>query len=183
MEFKTITIEQRPMYVIDNAVTEEEVHDFYNLVTNLSFTRTERDNRGDAHCIFNAEFIPEKVETSLRVGVVARQLLQKFFPDSEYLLQRSYINMSHYGDMAYPHRDCALSAKDVTVLYYANKDWDYRWGGETIFYENHESENIVMPKPGRFLIFPGFIEHKGAVPTRECVSSRFTFAFKYKERQ
>lgn len=182
MNFKTITIERQSMYVIDDAVTQNELNDFHALVSNLSFTRTERDNSGDQHCIFNAEFIPEKVESSLRVGVVARKLLQDFCPENEYVLRRSYINMSHYGDMAYPHRDCALEGKDMTILYYVNKEWDYRWGGETIFYANHESQNIVMPKPGRFLIFPGYIEHKGAVPTRECVNSRFTFALKYRQK-
>jgi Rps23 Pro-64 3,4-dihydroxylase Tpa1-like proline 4-hydroxylase len=89
--------------------------------------------------------------------------------------------VSSYGDVAYPHRDCAIERDDITVLYYVNKDWHYKYGGETIFYEKKDSKLALLPKPGRFVIFPGSIEHMGSVCSRICKETRITLALKYVE--
>jgi hypothetical protein len=60
-----------------------------------------------------------------------------------------------------------------------NKKWDYKWGGETIFYEEKDTRMAVLPRPGRIVIFPGRVEHIGTIPTRICTQSRLTLALKY----
>ena len=180
MKLRTETLCNADIFIIDNTVEDSEVQNFYNLVKSLSFTRTEKDDKDDKFPIFSVDFIPQKVQSGTVIGRKAHELLNQFYPDNQLKLSRSYINMSHFGDMEYPHRDCLIDENDITVLYYVNTYWDYTWGGETVFYEDKEPKTLVLPFPGRFVIFPGNIEHLGSVPTRDCSQSRFSFALKYK---
>lgn len=172
-------IDKKKIHVIDGAVAEPDVKEFFNFVSGLSFRRNERDHDGDLYPIFSVDFKPDFMEETA-IGNIAAKLLQRIYPESCFQLFRSYINMSHYGDLEYPHRDCAVKGTDVTVLYYVNLKWDYQWGGETMFYEGGDTRLAVLPKSGRFLIFPGSIEHIGSVPSRACNESRFSLAMKYK---
>jgi len=183
MKVRTERIDNNEIYVIDHTVEPEDIEKFYALVKSLSYSRNEKDDEKDKFPIFSVDFVPEKVEGSTVIGKMARQLLSEFYPDQDFFLSRSYINMSHYGDMEYPHRDCPEQANDITILYYVNNHWDYTWGGETVFYEEKDPKILVLPAPGRFVIFPGRVEHLGSIPTRDCNQSRFSFALKYKPGQ
>ncbi len=179
MDIRKEVLEEKDIFIVDQAIQPEEVESFYDITTNLDFRRQERSNDKDQYPIFSVDFIPDRFEQEMPIGIKARQLLEDLIPDEHFDLYRAYINMCHYGDMEYPHRDCRKDAKDITVLYYVNRHWDYEWGGETKFYEKGETRLAVLPKPGRFLIFRGAVEHIGSIPTRVCNISRFTLALKY----
>ena len=172
-------VDKKKIYIIDGAVEQPEIADFFGFVNNLSFKKNERDHDSDQYPIFSVDFKPEFLEETT-IGITARKLLDQQYPNQRFDLFRSYINMSHYGDLEYPHRDCHPNGNDITILYYVNITWDYQWGGETMFYENGDTRLAVLPTPGRFLIFPGSIEHIGTIPTRACNKSRFSLALKYK---
>ena len=178
MLVKTETIAGKNIYIIDNMLPQEEVLDFYNITCDLPFSRKEKDSHADEYPIFSIDFNIEKFETELLIGKTARDLLNQFIAIEEMSLYRAYINMCHYGDMAYPHRDCSVNKNDITVLYYVNKEWDYSWGGETLFYENKETKLGILPRPGRVLIFRGGQEHKVCIPIRICKKKRFKIAIK-----
>ena len=94
---------------------------------------------------------------------------------------RCYCNLIVFGDMTYPHRDCAPGAQDVTALYYANAHWDRSWGGETMFYDARgDTALAINPRPGRLVLFRGAIEHCTGVPSRACFESRLTIACKFR---
>lgn len=181
MKIRTEYAGDREVFVVDNCLSQEEIKQFYILVKGLAFTRTEKDHENDKYPIFSVDFIPEKVDRKTVIGIKSRDLIEKFYPGTDYQLYRSYINMSHYGDMEYPHKDCSDEENDITIVYYVNESWDYNWGGETIFYHEKDSRILVLPTPGRFVLFHGNIEHMGSVPTRECTVSRFSFALKYRQ--
>lgn len=181
MEKKMFSLCGKDIFVFDDVINRNDIASFYNMIEKLSFTRNEYDNKGEPYCIFSTDLIPDKVESQLQIGLMARRLINECFVEgANYILYRSYLNMSHYGDMSYPHRDCHLNEQDITILYYPNITWDRLWGGGTTFYEDGESRLLITPKPGRFVVFPGNIEHKGEIPTRICNVSRFSFALKYK---
>ena len=46
---------------------------------------------------------------------------------------RAYVNCAVYGDSYCIYRDSPEDSNDITVLYYANLNWQPDWGGETIF--------------------------------------------------
>ena len=180
MVVRTEKIENESIYVIDQMLPDNYVREFYKTVSSMRMQRAEETLAGDNYPIFSVDFAPEKFEKLELIGKTSRKLLLDFFPSDKFNLQRSYVNMCHYGDVALPHRDCKVGVNNITVLYYVNAEWKHSWGGETMFYENGESKAAVLPKPGRFVIFRGAIEHSGTIPSRICSVSRLTLALKYK---
>ena len=105
-------------------------------------------------------------------GRNAQRRVENFFPGERQGLYRVYVNMTHYGDMEYPHQDREPRERNVMLLYYANATWEHHhWGGETLFYEDHDTAVAVLPLPGSIALFRGSIEHTGGVPTRVCPAS------------
>jgi hypothetical protein len=101
----------------------------------------------------------------------------EFFPNLHSKLFRVYCNNSLYGDHQHAHVD----NEDLTSLYFANAEWHYNWHGEILLYDRRgEPFYAVAPKPGRVLIFPGNIMHRGGVPSRACFEPRLSVAFKFK---
>ncbi|WP_160292159.1 FlmC family 2OG-Fe(II) oxygenase [Pedobacter lusitanus] len=181
MKYESFEINDKAIYIIDDEIEKDLVDNFYEQIQTLAFVKGEKDFDGDKYPIFSVDFDVEKFETSNLFAQKAAFLIERFYADHQYQMRRAYINLSNYGDVEFPHSDCREDENDLTVVYYVNKFWDYRWGGETIFYENHESKRCVLPKPGRFLIFPGAVEHLGSISTRICTESRLTMAIKYKQ--
>lgn len=180
MKVRTETIEDRNIFIIDDYITKNEIDTFYDEVLSLPYKRAEKSTSYDEFPIFSTDFQPVIFENDSTVGQKARHLLNRFVTNGKnYTLKRSYVNLSNYGDVEYPHYDCPLDREDVTVLYYVNKTWHYKYGGETIFYSNKESRLAILPTPGRFVIFPGNIEHMGTIQTRICKESRVSLALKY----
>lgn len=147
-------------------------------VSELRYQHGERDIKGTRQMGFVANFdvadaVEDKfVKTTLR-------LVDEYFPGERFELRRAYCNSNMYGEMSYPHRDFpAADTRSLTVLWYVHKEWDRRWGGETLFYEGGEPVLCVAPRPWRAVLFRGSIEHKTGVPTRECYLERITFVLK-----
>jgi SM-20-related protein len=102
------------------------------------------------------------------------------FPGHGCVLERVHVNLMLYGDVQFPHTD---ADEGVTVLYYANPEWNEHWFGETIFYNAaREALVAVSPRPGRVVAFNGEMLHRAGVPSRECFVPRTTVAFKYRRR-
>jgi SM-20-related protein len=180
MKTRTETLLGENIYIIDDVFTEEEICAFFEYVEELPFRRKEKSHDFDKFPIFSADFDPLAFEKEVYIGQKARQLLQQFVPaEKNYHLFRAYVNLSSYGDVEYPHYDCPEDNDDLTVLYYVNNKWNSSFGGETIFYENHDSRIAVLPTPGRFVIFPGKIEHMGSIASRICKTPRYSLALKY----
>ncbi|WP_268225301.1 FlmC family 2OG-Fe(II) oxygenase [Sinomicrobium oceani] len=178
MKTRVAELDNKKIIIVDDIVPTGEIEDFFTYVNGLSFYKHERDDEMDEYPIFSVDFTPEVFESDTFIGEKAKELLLANY-NGNYRLKRSYINMSCYGDIEFPHYDCGSDEKDITVLYYVNHKWDYRWGGETLFYSNQDTRITVLPKPGRFVLFPGNIEHTGTVPTRICKIPRYSLALKY----
>ena len=179
MRIRKEIVEDKSLFIIDGVFSKETIERFFKSTLDLPYKRDNKDFKDDKFPIFGYDFNPNKFEEKVLLGITSRKLIKQFFPENELTLKRVFLNMSHYGDVEYPHRDCPKGEHNVTVLYYVNDKWDYRWGGETLFYEQLETRIAVLPIPGRFLIFKGAIEHMGSIPTRICNVSRITLALHY----
>lgn len=173
-----MALDNKSIYIIDDFLPKEKIDQFYEHVKTLPFTRFETDDEHDEYPIFSVDFKPDTLLGSY-VGEKVEELLSELKINDNLILRRSYVNMSHYGDMGFPHYDCGQDETDITVLYYVNNEWDYTWGGETFFYVDKDPQAVVLPKPGRVVVFPGNIEHLGGIPSRVCKVSRFSLALKY----
>jgi len=103
----------------------------------------------------------------------ARELL----PGMTGRLVEVYSNNHGYGDHQHAHVDTPATA---TVLYYANAEWNEDWQGETVIYDgNDDPYYSVAPRPGRLLIFPSRLAHRGGTPSRTCLERRLVVVFKF----
>lgn len=78
---------------------------------------------------------------------------------------RCVYNAFRFGDTPSLHYD-GEHLDAISFLIYGNKDWELQWAGQTIFMLNGEISDIVIPKPGRLVIFPGLVQHSGIAPSR-----------------
>ncbi|AMQ00391.1 2OG-Fe(II) oxygenase [Pedobacter cryoconitis] len=184
MQKKIEIIDGKEIHIIDDIFSVAEIEAFYEYVNSLSFRKREKSLSYDEFPIFSTDFIPATFETETFIGKKSREILNQInSAGKDYEMCRSYINLCAYGDVEYPHFDCDPDQSDITVLYYVNKFWDYKYGGETIFYENKQSRLAILPTPGRIVIFPGNIEHMGTIPTRICKLSRYSLAMKFRKKK
>ena len=90
-----------------------------------------------------------------------------------------------------PHAD-NQDPRAKTFILYANEEWDYQWGGQTVFFDryatktfNENRETIVnsdeiynvYPIPNSAVFFPSNMIHYAQGPNRDFYGIRFTIAF------
>ncbi|WP_268225304.1 2OG-Fe(II) oxygenase [Sinomicrobium oceani] len=182
MNVEELAIGKHSMYIIEDAISNEMIESFYNYTQKLPFLKQERDNDEDEYPSFSADLKPKLFETQSPLGKIGREIISSIYPDKDYILFRVAVNLMTRGDMEIPHYDCLPHRDDVTLLYYVNNVWSYEWGGETLFYLDKDTHFGILPKPGRFVLFPGIIEHKSGIPSRTCKKVRYTLALKYASR-
>ena len=114
--------------------------------------------------------------------------IKKLIGDN-YKIDRAHFNGQFYGMSGEPHADGNAKNK-YTFLIYTNKEWDFLWGGQTIFFDRYmigESEEIIInssnfksyyPKPKSALFFPSNLMHYAERPTKQCYEMRLTLAYK-----
>ena len=102
-------------------------------------------------------------------------------PD-DFELYRAYVNRFMRGDHPLPHTDADF-ADHVTLLYYANRVWKRRMGGETVFFDAAgEIGQSVLPRPGRIALFSGAVQHSARPPLSDVYWPRLTLALKWRRR-
>lgn len=176
---KQVDIEGKIIYVFDGLLDKKVIDEVTRALAVAPFTHTEiarPDVEAYRHWAFN---MPLDKTTHFPLVHKTNEVVNALF-DEKYQIYRCYCNVASHGDMLYPHTDCMPNAKEMTALWFIQDEWDYAWGGETLFYNNDkDAEVVVSPKPGRLVIFDGAIEHAGNAPHKVCTKPRYTFALKY----
>lgn len=92
----------------------------------------------------------------------------------------AYINHYNLGTNVSKHTD--TSEQDTyTILIFANKFWEQSWGGNIVFYNEQNSNDISYDfKPGRILIFDSRLSHKVMPLTLLSKADRYSIAIKCK---
>jgi SM-20-related protein len=176
-KIKAATVSGREIFVCDHFIEQTTVTAIDEYLRTLKYSRSEASLEGMAPTASSAEVpgVPLMADFVAQMG----QAAQEMFPAERFRPQRAYINHSIYGDTYHMHRDLS----DVTVLYYANLDWETDWGGETIYFDDDgDAQIVVSPHAGRLVVARGNILHRGTVPTRDCPQPRFTIAYKLRLR-
>ena len=94
-------------------------------------------------------------------------------------LMRCYANGQPYGSDGSLHTDSA-SPRSFTSVYYPHGRWSPNWGGETLFFNQEETDIVasIYPKPNRLVIFSGTVPHVARGVSRICPVLRITLMFK-----
>jgi hypothetical protein len=171
-------ISGRQVFICDNFIDPANVIQVAEFVKTLPYERKEK-SRKDLPVGASSAEIPDSLLNAGGFFASLKRIAENMFPGEQLQNQRAYVNHSVYGDMYYTHRDCSAWRNHVTVLYYANLEWQIDWGGETIFYnDDNDAQLVVSPRPGRIVVGRGAILHRGTVPTRQCFQERLTIAYK-----
>jgi hypothetical protein len=178
---KSFHVDGRPIHVFDNLISKTVINETYMALKGASFTLTEIARPDVEEYRHWAHNMPLELTQKFQLAITANNVMKNLFKDS-YRVYRSYCNVARYGDMLYPHTDCMPEAKEMTALWFVQDEWDYEWGGETLFYnKENDAEVVLTPKPGRLAIFDGAICHAGNPPNKICTKPRYTFALKYEK--
>jgi len=165
--------------VIDDKFDDLFIHEFYKRVNEIPVCQNNIANRytwpyqsKGSHKLQGATiFIREslnrfhhQIEDS---GVffdvfdqIQRIVNQKFY------LQAIHLNIQHMGADGTAHVD-ADNAEDLTIMMMTNPVWQSDWGGkfELMNMEATEVAESYDYSPGRVIIFPGQIPHRGLGPS------------------
>ena len=97
-------------------------------------------------------------------GQIERIVNQKFY------LEQIHLNIQHKGADGTAHVD-ADNAEDLTIMMMTNPIWKPDWGGkfELMNMEATEVADSIDYVPGRVIIFPGHIPHRGLGPSVDGV--------------
>lgn len=178
---KTFEIDGRSIFVFDDLLPKNNIDEIYKALNVAPFTHNEiaRPDVADyRHWAYN---VPLDQAQQFPLILKCDQVIKSLFQEN-YKVYRCYCNVASFGDMLFPHTDCMPEAKELTALWFIQDEWNYEWGGETLFYNKEkDAEVVVSPKPGRLVIFDGAIEHAGNAPHKICTKPRYTFALKYEK--
>tara|TARA_R100001509_G_C4872341_1_gene217193 strand:+ start:20 stop:592 length:573 start_codon:yes stop_codon:yes gene_type:complete len=75
--------------------------------------------------------------------------------------------------------DVATFSKDITIVYFAHREWDVSWGGELLVYDTSMTTVTAgaFPMPNRVVILPSYLPHRGVTVSRICPAMRISVAF------
>lgn len=178
-------VDGQPVFVVDGLFAPDLVQVLYEMLRKLEYSLSDYDTiETSTELHWKHEFTAESLQALPLFRTWCDTIVAKteeLFPARPVFLARVHCNNQPYGDLQRPHVDIP---QGVTALYFANAEWQRDWQGELIFYDrNDEPLQAVAPRPGRVVIFPGDLLHRGGVPSRVCFQPRLSVAFKFASRQ
>lgn len=179
--------------IIDNFFDEKFLLEFFETVENLQYSANNIANkktwpygsigthkllgcnifkRHDVNRILN---LHNKSEVFFNVFDALQTYLQKSF-----YLSSIDINCQHSGCDGTFHRDSASGT--ITMMMFPNPKWEKEWGGEFEIFSEETNKVIEIYDyiPGRILIFPSNVLHRGLGPKKEYVY-RYSVVFRLSE--
>jgi hypothetical protein len=167
-------MEEMRIDIIDNFLLHSDLIELRKDVNNFKWNPFETDiYRGQRVLSGMIADLPEKWRNKLDAKVIANA---KQLVDKDYSIFRAYINAWKCDDVSLPHHD----GNHTTCVIYCNRDYDVKYGGETIFYDNDEDViGAVSPRAGRAVFFDGWMLHKAGSFNRMYQHDyRYTIAYK-----
>ena len=173
------------IYKIDNFLEPKELENF-NIISNEHYSWRLLNTSYDDSRLFwykelwltkNVEERSDVIETTFREKI-------EFFLKIKVETQELYMNgqtHSQSGKMHSDEKDSWDPSSDyITLVYYANKEWNPEWGGFTIIDDGGGNTHIIYPKPNSVVVFNSRLKHVALEPTIHCPSMRTTVAHKMK---
>jgi len=149
------------------------------------YYRDTRNDPGTGEELKTSEHMLSNIEGPATSNVEARfpatYILHRFLEhekitEGDIMLRTQVVNAQTRGQDSYPHID-GETPNMYTLIYYANNYWEEAWGGETSFYDKDAKlVHSVYPKPGRLVLLPSIMPHRGAPPNELYVDARYTIA-------
>lgn len=194
-----------PIYIVDQVFEQSFVDSLHAVLKQMAFVANEYDSDANRDVLHLKCELPAKVllagevqdpgllallpkqKGATHLSAVARiteQALQKLYPGYTGIeIGRIHVNSIPHGDILYVHED-GWPGASLTGLYFSNSTWQPEWNGELILCDPMgESLYAIEPRPGRFVLFPGEIPHRGGAPSRACYAHRLTIGHKFRAQK
>lgn len=122
-----------------------------------------------------------------RILILEKDYAQKFFDIFEaleekilkhnFLIKEIFLNMQHTGCHGMTHTD-GNDDTELTLMIMTNPVWEKDWGGEfQILDENEKVLETYDYIPGRIILFPAKVRHRGLGPIKEYIY-RYTLVYR-----
>jgi len=186
MNIESISFDSdRNIIVIDDAFNFSEISGIYAKVISYSYSIYNSSDAEVQDLSDKRLGCPLNIEDPILMNIFSGErmsFLMECISQEKYFHWRSYINLGLISDAHKIHVDEFKTDEGLTLLYYANRNWNCDWGGETIFYDDSRKNiRFVSPFiPGRLIIFDSSIPHSAKSQNFNGPSYRFTLASKFK---
>jgi hypothetical protein len=175
------SLEGRELLIVDGLFKPDFIKMLHVFAKRWSFRQAGYDTKETEQVRhWRHDFIPEDFTTNPVLEAWRRQVEAKtaeLCPAEMGSFDQAYCTSHGYGEYQHIHYDRSAG---VTVIYYVNAEWDPDWQGETLFFDHSQDAHYaVAPQPGRLLMFPSSLLHRGGVPSRMCTERRLVMVLKY----
>lgn len=184
----------KSIIVRDNVFDVSFLHEIYNLAETIPLSTTNIANRytwpygrKGTHRLLGATLFRRE---SLNRIITLSEHCKTFFEVFEMiegnilrqrvLLNAISLNVQTFGQDGTLHTDSSREM-DQTILWMMNPEWESSWGGN--FQLADQNGNIIREYdflPGRLIIFPSNIPHRGLAP-KDKNAARFSMVFRVEQ--
>lgn len=178
MSHQRHTIGGHTLHVIDGLVAAGDLLQAHAAARMLSFTRIAYGYRADASEELRQDYMwthlvtpDERTAFPLDTVCAAATGLASLEP------RRTHLNCIAAGERRHDHIDAVDDQVWVGVAM-LNTRWEPSWGGSLAF-RTPDGELTIAHRPGRVLVFPGCMVHRGGVPHDHCVEARYALVQKF----
>lgn len=177
------TKSNKQIIIIDNLYNFTDICGIYKGIIGLSF-KIANSNVYEVQNISDKRLVSSIDNICLSSNLLYEEKLRvidNHLPPQTFKIYSSYVNLGIRGENHHAHVDNYSKGDGKTLLYYANKEWNRNWGGETVFFDDNgeEIEYITPFIPGRVIIFDSDIPHLAKEQSSLGPKYRFTIAVKY----
>lgn len=167
--------------VLDNAMTYNHRRELYHFFTNSLFHMEGTSDR----LLNTGNFFISNFSQADHVNSGFSEILKSDAPEIHELvngkqLTKALVNCTTPFDTPSVH----IHNRDtISLLYYPNMKWDPSWGGQTLFFDDKDENEIIYTSPyvpGRILYFEGDIPHASVPQTVNAHKYRITYALFFK---
>jgi Rps23 Pro-64 3,4-dihydroxylase Tpa1-like proline 4-hydroxylase len=164
----------RSIFIADRVSTLAQHNQLYGFIRrslyNIGFEDTDAIERNQ-HKYLNSDYNHDDFVNSGFKNILEQTEFYDRIKDHNFRLT---INLSTPSDVYFSH----THKNQWSILYYANLDWRPEWGGETLFYNDDQSEIFYASvyTPQRLIFFDGEIPHTIRQQTYVAPHYRFTVA-------
>lgn len=168
--------------VYDDVFDYNDIFTFYMKMVQSKFLCTGSDGKGFTNR--NGQIFAQYDHADLLdIGFLSNDAMKSFYDKYDLYgrnLKQVRVNLSTPAEYNNIHTD----QDGVTLLYYANTEWNVDWGGHTLFMNENlsDAEMTCLYKTGRVVVFDGSIPHMIMTPSIACPVNRFTLAFQFASR-
>jgi len=174
---KIVSLENEKLIrVYDNVFSYQEKNNLFEFIRNSLYKTNGVDSGEQGYQIFSIFSGLDLENSNIKNTNGFKTIIDKFSLNNRNIKQIR-VNLSTPAEKNRIHSD----GFGITLLYYANLEWQIDWGGHTLFLDEdlQEAKYVCFYKPNRVVVFDGSIPHMIMTPSSLCPALRYSFVIQF----